>query len=103
MMDNNTIIEIIFNTLDEVNRHLPDNQQLEKHINTVLLGSDGKLDSLAFVQVLVATEQHLEDELGVTVTLADEKAMSERSSPFRTVGTLATYISGLLAEGPNGR
>ena len=50
------------------------------------------------MNLIVAVEQAVEDELGVRVTLADEKAMSQRSSPFRTVGTLAAYVWRQLGE-----
>ena len=35
--------------------------------------------------------------MGVTITLADEKAMSQKQSPFRNVKSLANYIGELLA------
>ena len=46
----------------------------------------------------MAVEQAVEDELGASVTLADEKAMSQSTSPFRTVGTLAAYVWRQLGE-----
>jgi len=65
---------------------------------TRLLGGDTMLDSLGLVELIVDVEQRLEAELGVAVTLADERAMSLRQSPFRTVDTLADYICVLAAE-----
>jgi acyl carrier protein len=59
---------------------------------TVLLGHDGLLDSLGLVTVVVDIEQLLSERHRVNVTLADEKAMSLRSSPFRTIGTLADHV-----------
>jgi acyl carrier protein len=67
---------------------------------TALFGREGILDSLALVSLVVAVEQAIEDELGVSVSLADEKALSQRHSPYRTVGTLAEYAQGLV--GPRG-
>ena len=65
---------------------------------TPLLGRDGVLDSLGLVSLVVALEQTVEDAYGVSVSLADERALSERHSPFRTIGTLADY-AGRLIEG----
>ena len=48
--------------------------------------------------MVVAVEQNIEDEFDVTITLADERAMSQQTSPFRTVGTLTDYIEMLLGE-----
>lgn len=67
--------------------------------DAVLLGRGGILDSIGLVTVIVSIEQRIEDEFGRHVTLADERAFSQRSSPFRTVGSLADYAAGLLAAG----
>lgn len=63
---------------------------------TRLFGSEGALDSLGLVSLIVGVEQALQDELGVTVSLADEKALSQRHSPYRTVGSLAEYAANLM-------
>lgn len=65
--------------------------------DTALLGQRGVVDSLGLVTVVVSVEQSIEDELGAAVTLADERAFSQRTSPFRTVGSLAAYAEELLA------
>src|SRR6058998_2925820 len=64
--------------------------------DTPLFGREGFLDSMALVSLVVAVEQAIEDELGVSVSLADERALSQRTSPYRTVGTLADYASTLI-------
>lgn len=58
---------------------------------TALFGRDGCLDSLGLVSLVVGLEQALQDELNLNVSLADEKALSQRQSPYRTVGSLAAY------------
>ena len=70
--------------------------------DTPLLGREGVLDSLGLVSLVVALEQTVEDTYGVSVSLADERALSERHSPFRTIGTLADY-AGRLIEGARAR
>jgi acyl carrier protein len=64
--------------------------------DTPLFGRGGFLDSMGLVTLVVAVEQAIEDELGVSVSLADERALSQRTSPYRTVGTLAEYADGLV-------
>jgi D-alanine--poly(phosphoribitol) ligase subunit 2 len=64
--------------------------------DTPLFGRDGVLDSLGLVALVVAVEQAIEDEYGVSLTLADERALSERKSPFATVGALAAYAARLI-------
>ena len=95
---NDRIKLVIMNSIEEINRQLENEHQLEKSTNTVLFGEDGKLDSLGLINLVVAVEQNIEDEFDVTITLADERAMSQKRSPFKTVGTLTNYIEILLKE-----
>jgi acyl carrier protein len=60
--------------------------------DTVLVGTDAVLDSLGVVQLIVEVEQRVEAVHGISVTLANDKAMSARNSPFRTVGVLADHV-----------
>ncbi|SVA52235.1 uncharacterized protein METZ01_LOCUS105089 [marine metagenome] len=92
------IVQSIYNSIDELNEQLPQEQQLGQSTKTVLFGKDGKLDSLGLVTLLVIIEQNIEDEFDVSITIADERAMSQKRSPFRTIGTLADYIDMLLRE-----
>jgi acyl carrier protein len=64
--------------------------------DTPLFGREGFLDSMALVSLVVAVEQAIEDELGVSVSLADDRALSQRTSPYRTVGALADYADTLV-------
>jgi acyl carrier protein len=59
--------------------------------DTPLFGRDGVLDSAGLVALVVGVEQAVEERWNRSVTLADERALSQRHSPFRTVGSLATY------------
>lgn len=74
---------------------LPD----ELDSGTVLFGAGGIFDSLALVDLVLAVEEAIETEHGVIVTLADERAMSRSTSPFRSVGSLAGYAGRLVEEG----
>lgn len=92
------INQILFEVLDEINLELPSNRQLAKSLETVLFGKSGLLDSLGLVNFIVAAEEKIEETLGETVTLADERAMSHKNNPFKTVGSLVDYIAMLLEE-----
>ena len=65
---------------------------------TRLYGARGLLDSLDLVNLIVDLEERVEDRYGLPVSIADERAMSRRRSPFLFVGTLAAYIEELLGE-----
>jgi D-alanine--poly(phosphoribitol) ligase subunit 2 len=61
--------------------------------STPLFGGDDGIDSLSLVRLVADIERATEAELGKSVVLADERAMSRRNSPFRTVGTLSELLS----------
>ncbi len=63
---------------------------------TVLLGPGGAVDSLGLVRLVMVIERRAEDDFGVPVSLTDEKAMSQRNSPFRNVGALIEYLTAQL-------
>ena len=92
------IIEVIYKSINEMNSQLDDKIKLVESTETVLMGSDGKLDSLALVNLIVVIEQNIEDKFDVSITIADERAMSQKHNPFRTIGTLAKYIDVILNE-----
>ena len=96
------VVDLIYEAIDSINDTLPDQRQLEKAESTVLFGSGTTLDSLGLVTLIVNFEQQIVDELAVPVTLADERAMSQRNSPFRTVDTLADYALQLIQEAGDG-
>ena len=66
--------------------------------DTPLFGSRGMLDSLGVVNLVADVETWVFDEVAQDVTLADERAMSEERSPFRTVASLADYVMIRLSE-----
>jgi hypothetical protein len=92
------IYTALFAAVDQLNKELPSEQRLTKEPQTVVFGRGGRLDSLGLVNFLVLTEQQLQDEFNVPVSLADERAMSQEHSPFRTLTTMAEYIGKLLTE-----
>jgi len=65
--------------------------RLDSH--TTLFGGDGFLDSMSLVTLIVVIEKAIEEKFGRSVSLADPGAMSQEHSPYRTIGSLAAYIS----------
>lgn len=66
--------------------------------NTNLLGGDALLDSLALAITLIDVEDRVREELGISLVLTDERALSRSQSPFRTVSSLIDYTWELLSE-----
>jgi len=59
---------------------------------TRLFGETAALDSIGLVTLIADLEEDIRVATGKMVTLADEKAMSRLTSPFRRVDLLADYI-----------
>ena len=94
----NKVYAVVCNVIDEINEQHPDNPKIKTEPENVLFGIGGALDSLGLVNLIVAIEQSIEDEFDINISLANEKAMSQRSSPFRTIDSLTKYIVQLLKE-----
>ena len=102
MVESGKVTHAVFDAVDEVNQQLPKGRQLEKSVDTVLYGESAELDSLGLINLIVATEQKIEEKIGVTITLADDESMSQKDSPFTSIGNLIDYISLLLERKPSG-
>jgi len=59
---------------------------------TVLFGGDDGIDSLSLVRLVVDIEQRIQEEIGKKASLTDERAMSAKRSPYRSVGALTDFI-----------
>ena len=96
MSDPENIIAAIYRAVDWINGELRPDRQLIKAGETRLLGSQSVLDSMHLVSLIVAIEREVEDMFGVTLTLVDERALSMKESPFRSIQSLADYIGILI-------
>lgn len=92
------IENIIKEALAELNEELEDKNLNEITKDTKLYGNNGVLDSLALVSFITDLEERISDKFSKNIVLADEKAMSQRTSPFRNVESLSAYIQKLLEE-----
>jgi hypothetical protein len=68
--------------------------QLEVSAEAPIFGPDSALDSLGLVALLLDIEDGLR-AIGCEVLLSDERAMSQKRSPFRSVPALVAYIAGV--------
>ena len=88
------IISAVFKAIDDLNHLLPEEYRLEKGLETPILGATAVLDSMGFVNFIAAVEDRIMAELGMNISLLEHE---NRRGTFRTVGTLAGYISQILA------
>ncbi|WP_428026159.1 hypothetical protein [Arcobacter sp.] len=91
------IENIICETLVELNEELENENFGNPNSKTKLYGTNG-MDSLALVSFITDLEERISDEFEKDIVLADEKAMSAKTSPFRSVESLTIYIKSLLEE-----
>ncbi len=98
MKNDEKILDVIYSAIDDINLILPGESRLDKSPDCVIIGKDGKLDSLGLINLIVAVEAKIVEKFGVTMTLIDAKTISRENSPLRTVGTLAGYIGSILRE-----
>jgi len=97
-MDNNKneIIKIIIKVASNIVGTENDKNRFDSNSN--IFGENAPFDSLEFVNLIVGVEQDIEENYNMSITLADEKAMSEKENPFKTIGSLADYIVVILDE-----
>ena len=53
---------------------------------------------MGIVFLVTELEEEIFDTLGLQISLADERAMSQKTSPFRSVKTLVKYVGSLVDE-----
>ena len=93
---NDQIEAIIIECLQDLNDDIESESLENPSKNTKIFGEDGALDSLALVSLISDLEEEIHDNFDKDVTLADEKAMSQRRSPFGSVESLTEYIEMLI-------
>lgn len=92
------IQELVVKTIRDLELNV-DNSILENlNISTRLYGSNGILDSLGLVALVTDLEDAIYVKFSKSVVLADEKAMSQQTSPFRSIGSLSEYIMKVINE-----
>ncbi|MDZ5473308.1 acyl carrier protein [Bacillus sp. 31A1R] len=92
------IKDLVFRVIEEYRSTYEKDIPTHQGEDTPLFGKEGVLDSLGLVSFIVMIEQAIEDELNVSLILADERAMSQKTSPFLRIGLLIDYINKLIQE-----
>ena len=87
--------DVLYPAVDEIASRLP-KAKLDKSPDTALY--PGGLDSINLVAFVNIVEEKLEERTGKPVRLVTDRAMSQKTSPFRTLGSLADYIGRLLKD-----
>jgi acyl carrier protein len=101
-MKQEDVLAAVLDAIKEWNDQAEPEHHLELAAETRLLGRSSKIDSLGLVNLIVLVEEQLTDKFGRSITLADERAMSQERSPFRSIQAITDYAYMLLTEKENG-
>jgi|SRR5215469_4980962 len=87
----------VFQAADKLNELLPEDQQLTKDRDAILLDEGTTLDSLSVINLLVFIEDEISSAFGIELSLTGEDDTVELpGSALRTLGDLIDAIDGLL-------
>ncbi|HIL27414.1 MAG TPA: hypothetical protein EYG21_08560 [Nitrospinaceae bacterium] len=90
------IVDLVIKTVQEVGYDQENQALIEANKDTLLFGEN--LDSMGIVFLVTDLESKISEKLNIDITLADERAMSQKTSPFRSIKTLAKYVQTLIDE-----
>lgn len=105
-MIRNTVETIVISALRELGASTENEGLAHPSPTTRLFGKKGLLDSLGMINLILELEETLFEEFEVNIVIADEKALSQKRSPFKDVTSLVDYITTLLddvGDGEGGR
>jgi len=83
---------LVKEAVEELNEELDYDTLRDVTDDTPIYGGDDGIDSLSLVTLVVNLEEQSERAFGRRLSLADQKAMSMRNSPYRSAGSLADFI-----------
>ena len=90
------VTQVVFQAIEVVNQARPSGQRVRLSTDEPLLAAGSVLDSLGLVNFVVAVEDEIAEEFGVTINLADERMRSQANSPLRNVQSLVGYLVGVV-------
>ena len=92
------VLAAVLEAVTEFNEQLDEVHKLDLTPETRLLGKSSKIDSFGLVNLIILVEEKLYDKFDKSIMLADERAISQENSPFRSVQSLSEYAYVLLSE-----
>mgnify|MGYP001094012339 CR=1 FL=1 len=93
MPDRNQILALVIETTTALAEDFEIDDLAQVDENSRLYGKGAPLDSMALVNLLADIEDAVADTFDASISLADERAMSARNSPFRDVRSLVDAIN----------
>ena len=97
-MNKEKILQIIYKSIDQLNEQHSEDNRVEKHLDTPLIGKGSSIDSLGFVTLIVSIEDYIEEQCNHSMTLMSDHSDQEATSPLRTVSTLSDHIYNAIKD-----
>ena len=97
-MSKDEVLEVILENVKELMETFPDEQKFEIDQDTILFGTNSKIDSLSLVSVIIDLESTFYADYNMDISLTDDRAMTREKSPFDSISSLAEYIDELVNE-----
>ncbi len=89
--------EIVKKAIELLNEERSSDEQIVVSDDTPLFHEDSNVDSLSLVSLIMEIEMNLSDS-GVDVSLTSDENMAKMEEPFKTIGSLKTYIKLLMSS-----
>ena len=90
MSDRSQILEAVYIAVANTNQALPDDGKIVPKETSLINGARSKLDSLAFVSLMVSIEQEVESVAGSCPSLVE--VFSDPASEISTLGEIVDFI-----------
>jgi hypothetical protein len=87
-----SLLQCIKDSLDEINSMREEAIPTDTLDTVLLYGAGGVFDSMQLVSFLTVVEEKIADQLGISITIVSERAVSMKVSPFSNVSTLLSYL-----------
>ncbi len=95
-MDKKEIVDLVIHSAKIIVEEEATYNPEKIKFNTPLYSRSGILDSFGLVQLVANIEEEIFKRTNKQIIIVDEKALSMKISPFRTVSSLADHIYGLI-------
>ncbi len=96
MNNKERILDIIYLAIDDVNAQIDKLKKIKKSENTILIGANSELDSLALINFILNIERTFNEEFSLDITLTDQQLLLEPDGPFNKINTLVDYLDKII-------
>ena len=86
------VLNWIYECIDETNLLLANDKQINRSTDTALFGEESILDSLTFINLIIAVEEKIAKETEVELVLMGSETFFQETDQLNSVVNLANFI-----------